>query len=259
MASSVFAFDSSKVKQADESRASTSTSTFPDLQPAAEPTRVLLHVADVKLGQVGAQPTNGVAVQRPAGVSAGAGILGSLIGMMIVKGINDSRERGAQAYAERFGHAQARIDMKKELEEQVRTAFMGNQDIRDVRLEYPESASDIEQPGLLTRIQEKNILTLNLDYGLGRDQKKLKVILTAKLWHKDEITPVFTSSIEESSEEVQGKDVSELNEQWLANDGELLISQLRSGIAKASRSLANEIEQRMSVVPQSEVEKQAFK
>jgi hypothetical protein len=259
-ASLAFAADSAMDKPTDEPRLSTSSiGALQNAPLGAEPTRFLIHVAEVKLGQVGPQATGGINAQRPAGASAGAGLIGSLLGMLIVKGINDVRERDAQAYAERFERTQARIDLKKELEDQVRAAFTGNRYFQDVRLEFPEYASDIEQPGLLTRIQERNILALNMDYGLGGDQKKLKVKLTAKLWHKDGVAPVFTSSMEYLSEEVQGNSVSELNEQWLANNGELLISQLRSGITKTSRTLASDIEQRMSMTLHQEVEKQALK
>ncbi len=90
----------------------------------------------------------------PPGTSAGVATMGNVLGILLVKGIQESQEQGMRDFRGRLEDALASFNIEQELYAEVMAALNWTQS-RNVAVEHVTEPANLEQPGLLLRIEEK--------------------------------------------------------------------------------------------------------
>jgi hypothetical protein len=189
-----------------------------------------------------AQPIAPGPIQAPAGTSAGAGIVGALAALLIIKGINDSRERPAQDFAAGIDQALTGVDLQGEVVRAISRELERTGHLRGALLEDVQDLIDMEQPGLLVRITEGEIYTVDSLCSFAPGFLSLHVSTTVRLWLKDGFKPVYTAKLEYASKDLA--DPSEPRKQWIADNGRALLQALREGIEETARLIVAETAKR---------------
>lgn len=172
-------------------------------------------------------------VQPPPGTSAGAAALGSLVATLFIRGIEGDKERAAAEFAAGLGHALSGIDLPRELADQLRKQLERAGYLKGAVLEEVSDAADLEQPGLLLRILERDIFTLDARCVFDRNMTSLHLFTSVRLWRKDGFKPVYAARLHYVSKSFA--DEQEARRRWIADEGRLLRRSLQEGIAETAR------------------------
>lgn len=181
-------------------------------------------------------------VQAPPGTSAGAVIAGHIIAMLLVKSINDSGEHTAQEFTAGIDRVLSRIDLQRTLAEAMGRAIDGDDRLRGAVLEVAEDAMDMEQPGMLVRIKEPEIYTVDVLCHFGPEFAALQMTTTIRLWLKDAYKPVFSAHVVYTSDALPGE--GDARRRWVAEEGSPLLGALREGMAETARLVVAETARR---------------
>jgi hypothetical protein len=170
-------------------------------------------------------------IQGQPGASPGANALGVVLGTLLIKGMNESNERAAREFSSGLEQALSEIDMSRELaaelgKELERTGYM-----KGASLEEVSDPSDLEQPGLLVRITERDIFTLDARYVFDSRFTSLHLLTTVRLWRKDDTKPLYTARLHYVSRRV---DEGGAKRQWIADDGAMLTAFLREAAVETA-------------------------
>ena len=192
-------------------------------------------------------------IQAQPGVSAGAMALGTILGTLLIKGMNDSEEKAAHEFSSGLVQALSEMEMNRELaaelgKELERTGYM-----KGALLEEVSDPSDLEQPGLLVRITERDIFTLDARYAFDPRFTSLHLLTTVRLWRKDETKPLYTARLHYVSRSVDSRGAKR---QWIADDGAMLTAFLREAVVETAGMFAADAALRATgdVVPNDTVQ-----
>jgi hypothetical protein len=176
----------------------------------------------------------------PPGSNAAGVAAANLVVSLIVKGINESRERDALQFHKQLAGVFSTIDIRKlvlgKIEETLRKTGFDKIAIEEVR-----EPSDLAQPSLLIRIQERNILTLNTKYSFDPSMRSMHFLISASLWKKDIVDPVYYTELQYSSDAMPDLGSTDLRAKWIADDGKLIADFLHQGIEEVARMLAADL------------------
>jgi len=201
-----------------------------DAKDPAIPRRIMLSVTKPADTLPPLNAFNG-RIQAQPGASPGATALGVVLGTLLIKGMNDSKERAAREFSSGIEQALSEMDMNRELaaalgKELERTGYM-----KGASLEEVSDPSDLEQPGLMVRITERDIFTLDARYVFDSRYTSLHLLTTARLWRKGDIRPLYTARLHYVSRRV---DEGGAKKQWIADDGAMLTAFLREGVVETA-------------------------
>jgi hypothetical protein len=202
-----------------------------DVKNPGAPRRIMLYVtrpAETLPNLPGMAGT----VQAPPGASAGAMAAGMIIGTLLIKSINDSQERAAREFSSTVAQALSSLDMRRELAEQLRTEIERTGTLKGAAFEEAADPSDLEQPGLLVRIAERDIFTIEALSGFDPHYTSLHFVSTVRLWRKDEARPLYSARLHYVSRSFA--DEGEAKREWIANNGALLNDLLREAAAETA-------------------------
>lgn len=171
-------------------------------------------------------------VQAPPGASAGAMAAGMIIGTLIIKSMNDGQERTAREFSSTVAQALSSVDMRREVAEGLRKETGRTGALKGAFIEEAADPSDLEQPGLLVRIVERDIFTIEMISVFDPRYTSLHVLSTAKLWRKDGTRPLYTARLHYVSRSFA--DEGEAKKQWIADNGALLAALLREAAAETA-------------------------
>jgi hypothetical protein len=215
-----------------------------DGKAAAVARRVMVSLGQPK-DSLAAQAPGMAPTQAPPGTGAGAAIVGTVIALLVVKGINDARERPAQELAAGIDRALAGVDLQGELvraigKELERAGHLAGAALEDVR-----EAMDMEQPGLLVRITEREIYTVDSRCFFAPDYLSVRISTTVRLWLKDAFQPAYSAKLDYVSKSLA--DATEPRAQWIAGDGRALLLALREGVEETARLFVADTEKRAAL------------
>jgi hypothetical protein len=170
-------------------------------------------------------------IQAQPGVSAGAMALGTVLGTLLIKGMNDSEEKAAREFSSGLAQALSEMDMNREFAAELGRELERTDHLKGASLEEVSDPSDLEQPGLLIRITERDIFTLDARYAFDPRFTSLHFLTTARLWRKDEARPLYTARLHYVSRSVDG---SGAKRQWIEDDGAMLTAFLREAVVETA-------------------------
>jgi hypothetical protein len=209
-----------------------------DIRSAGIARRIMLSVAP-PAESLTAQFVFHGGVQAPPGTSPGAAAAGTLIGLLIVKSMEDSKQRGVAEFTAGVNDALSQVDMARELGERLRAELDRAGYLKGAVLERVSDASDLEQPGLLVHIKERDIYALHVRSAFDPQATSLHVLTNARLWRKDDPNPVYAGRLRYVSRSLG--DDPEARRRWIADNGALLKRTLREGIAETARIFVADI------------------
>ena len=202
-----------------------------DAKDPRVPRRILLNVTR-PADTLPKLPGMGGTVTAPPGASAGAVAAGVIIGTLFIKGMNDAQERAAREFSSTVAQALSSVDMRRELAEGLRRETGRTGALKGAFIEEAADPSDLEQPGLLVRIAERDIFTIETLSVFDPRYTSLHVLSTAKLWRKDATRPLYTARLHYVSRSFA--DEGEAKRQWIADNGALLAALLREAAAETA-------------------------
>lgn len=175
--------------------------------------------------------------QAPPGVSGGAAALGTIIGMMFVNKMNASERETALQFKRQIDHALAELDIKSELKNALATELQKEELSDHLEFESVVRGHELAQPGLLTRITEKNILTLATAVSFDAELRAICIRGSAKLWRKDQTKPLYYSELNYASQRFEETGLKDLRARWSSDNGEMLRSRIKEGLAEIAHML----------------------
>lgn len=94
-----------------------------------------------------------------------------------------------------------------------------------IAIEHPEDATDLEQPGLLSRITERNVITVSVQCFFDEDGRRFNSITDVYVWKKNQTVPIYFTQLFYSSPTIASAIGSEPFDYWLKDNGKALLSQ----------------------------------
>ena len=155
------------------------------------PVRLMTHVETDSLMPDAPHLTGGAHVQPTPGVSGPALALGSILGNLLIGQLNASQQRTAAQRTVALKAVLGRSAPGVRLHDGLK-AMLSGAGFAELRHEPSADSFDMEQPGLLRRIEEPHILTAHASYGWtggGLDTPWVKMRL--RLWAKGGHRPVL--------------------------------------------------------------------
>ena len=134
---------------------------------------------------------NAAAVPPGAPGAAAAGLIGALVGAMLTRSGNVSRAEQVQQM--NLLSDQALASLQNKLRPLLREELVARQLHETTELEHVDDPMDLDQPGMLRRIQEPLIMTSEFSCRFDESFKRLKISLAMKVWRKGELRPVRNS------------------------------------------------------------------
>ena len=172
-------------------------------------------------------------VHAPPGTSVGAAVAGNIIAMLIIKGVEDAKERKTAEFAGGLNRVLANMDVRRELADQLRKELERSGYLKGAWFEMVNDVSDLEQPGLLIRIPEREIYTVDVRCVFDREMASLHMFTDVRLWHKGGFKPAHTTRLQYVSKRLPQTD--DTRPMWMANEGALLRQALMEGITETAR------------------------
>jgi hypothetical protein len=169
----------------------------------------------------------------PPGTSPGTAAIGTVLGLLLVRGIEDGKARAVAEFAAGVNDALSQVDIASELADELRRELERTGYLKGAVLERVNDASDLEQPGLLVRIEERDIFALDVRCAFDRQITSLHLFTSVRLWRKDDPTPVYAARLHYISKSFSEE--QEARRLWIADNGALLKRTLREGIAETAR------------------------
>lgn len=193
-----------------------------DIPPAIasdKPLRLMMHVSSK--GLHGDPTSTGLYFnsQPPPGVSPGANAAGIIIGALIIGGMNEAERRSVLQSRAKVKEMLARRDLEAEWREKLLRTAATQSWFAKSKVEHVTDPLDLEQPGLLVRITEETILTVDTRLLLQTDMSRVHAATTLRIWRKQDHVPLYCRQIVVISEAATSGNA---NEHWLANEGERL-------------------------------------
>jgi hypothetical protein len=125
------------------------------------------------------------------------------------------------------------LNMTHELAEAMRSEIEHIAHLKGAVLERVTDATDLEQPGLLVRIEERDIFTIEVRCAFDRQLRSLHLFTSVRLWRKDDPRPLYDGRLHYVSRSFV--DEEEARRLWIAENGALLKQAFREGIAETAR------------------------
>ena len=207
-----------------------------DAKDPAITRRIMLNVAKPAETLAAPMVFYGPVAQPPPGTSPGAAAIGNVLGMLIVSRIEAGKDRTVAEFASGVTQALSGLDMRRELADALRKELERTGHLKGAVLEEVADASDVEQPGLLVRIQERDIFTLDVRCVFDRRMTSLHLLSGVRFWRKDDFKPLHSAQLHYVSKSFG--DESEARRRWIEDDGALLKQSLREGIVETARMFA---------------------
>jgi hypothetical protein len=205
--------------------------------PQDEPLRVMLYSNEFNLYPRLNRGPIYVPYQNVAGASAGQAALGAAIGMMFVNRLNSSERAQALAFKSQIDEALAQLDIKGELEHALSAELLlGEQPL--LAFEHAVRGHELAQPGLLTRIAEKNILTLATEVSFDTELRAIAIRSSVKLWRKEQTRPLYYTELSYLSPRLPETSQKDLRARWVNDGGALLRTRIQEGLAEVAHMLA---------------------
>lgn len=189
-----------------------------------------------------------VPYQNVPGANAGQAALGAAIGMMFVNRMNSSERGQALAFKGQIDEALAQLDIKGELEHALAIELQRD-GYAHLAFEHVVRGHELAQPGLLTRIEEKNILTLATEVSFDAELRALCIRASAKLWHKEQTRPLYHSDLSYLSPSLQETSQKELRARWASDNGALLRAHIQEGLAEVAHMVALDLKSNEAAPP----------
>jgi hypothetical protein len=200
----------------------------------AAPLRLMLHAnAFSILPQQAVTGYYGSPPPAPPGTGVGAAALGNVLGILLVKGITERKEQARLEFIQQIEDALANFNIGQELSAEVATTLKRAQ-FSSLAIEPVDEPANLEQPGLLVRIQENLILTLSTQCSFDAQLRSVHMETAARLWSKGKTKPVYLSRLRFSSPSLGDLGMDDLRDSWSANNGALLLGYLRQGIRETA-------------------------
>ncbi len=204
-----------------------------------EPTRVMLYVSKFSIYPQLNQPA--IFIQTPASSDPLASLVGAIVAVSFINESNKSDRDSAINFNTNINNALSSININDELKIAIQTDLSKNETFKKLEFEEAGHINELSQAGLLTRIEEKSILTLATRIHFDTQLKSLCFESSAKIWRKNEAKPIYFTDLNYSSAYLLETNKNDLKKKWISNGGELLTSKIREGITEISHMLANDL------------------
>lgn len=180
-------------------------------------------------------------IQAPASGDPLASLVGAFIAVALINESNKSDRDSAINFNKDLNNALISININEELKLAIQTELSENDSFKKLEFEELTHINELAQAGLITKIEEKTILTLATRVHFDAQLKSLCFETNAKIWRKNETKPLYFTELSYSSAYLQESNKGELKKIWTLNNGELLIAKIKEGIADISHMLAKDI------------------
>jgi len=174
-------------------------------------------------------------VQSPPGTHIGAAFIGTVIGVLIASNI-PPKGRDEAEFRQQFGARMANISFEKLARETYQSLLSSINSFKTASWEAVFDGSDLEQVGLLTKISEDRIMTLEVSLKPPAKTGAPSLLTTIHLWNKAAATPVYSGHFSTS---LESEYVNNRNS-WVEDEGETLAKALNAGIAQSVKDMLAE-------------------
>lgn len=205
-------------------------------------TRIMLYSNEFSLLPV--SRLNGIYLgnQAPPGVSAGSATLGLMLASLFINHVNSQDAADAVAFKNTVEHYLQDIDIKNEIQNSLSAALTMTQQFKHLEFEHVKRVFELAQPGLLIKIEEKQIMTLTISVSFDHDLKAILIHAQGKLWLKNSSVPIYASEFSYLSSPIQASTLEQLRILWTANQGEQLKVKIREGIHELMWMVAQDMQ-----------------
>lgn len=169
-------------------------------------------------------------------VSPAYSIAGNVISALIIKAYNDNGNSNKVELKNRMVSVLKDVNITKQFEQRI-TESLQQAAFDRIAIEHPEDATDLEQPGLLARIGEKNILTVSVECFFDTDGRRFNSIADVYVWRTNETVPIYFSQLYYSSPTIASSIGIEPFDYWLKDNGQALLSQFPIAAQETARML----------------------
>jgi hypothetical protein len=202
-----------------------------------EQTRVMLYTSKFSIYPQLNQPA--MFIQMPVSGDPLASLVGAIVAVTFINESNKSNRDSAINFNNDLNLALlSSININDELKLALQTELSKNESFKKLEFEEVGHINELSQAGLLTRIEEKSTLTLATRVHFDAQLKSLCFESSAKIWRKNEAKPIYFTDLSYSSANLTESNKVDLKQKWVSNNGELLISKIREGIAEIAHMLA---------------------
>lgn len=177
----------------------------------------------------------------PPNVTPAAGALGMVIGTWLINHQASQEATAAMNFKTQVEQHLQEINITEELQQSLHAALMGTEQFKDLAFEHAKRSFELAQPGLLVRIEEKQIMTLATSVSFDHAMKAILISAQAKLWLKNQSAPIYSSDFSYVSPAIAANGVEAQRSAWLANQGQALKDRIRQGIQELSWMVAQDM------------------
>ena len=186
----------------------------------------------------------------PPGVSGGAATAGNIIGMLVVKAVTENDQKNVHEYRENLEAILSQFDFSTELSSEIAQVLKGA-NFKGVATELVPEQTELEQPGLLVRIPENNIVTLSTICYFDKAQRNVNISSAVRVWKKNSSKAFYFTEMRYSSPSLP--DAADPHQAWLENNGALLVGYLHQGVHEIGKMFSLDLLQQggvgMAAVP----------
>jgi hypothetical protein len=187
---------------------------------ADKPLRFMMHVTSRGLHGDPAAPVGMYSnPSPPPGVSPGGNAAAAIIAALVIGGINESQRRSMLQTRAQVKEMLSRRDIEGEWREKALKAATAHAWFAKSQVEHVSDPLDLEQPGMLVRITESTIMTMDTRLLLQTDLVRVHASSSVYVWRRQDHVPLYCRHIIVVSEAASPEGASQ---HWLANDGERL-------------------------------------
>lgn len=137
-------------------------------------------------------PVNIPPIQPQPGVSPGAAAVGQIIGILLARTVIERSGKEKIEARKAMDVGLERADANRYFSEQLQARLAAGQGLRWAPFETVPEPADLEQPGLLKRVVEANILTLESAFEWDDKSANLAIATRAKVWRKEGFAPALS-------------------------------------------------------------------
>lgn len=205
-------------------------------------TRVMLYSSPFSIYPPYNQSGGYIAIPAVQGVDPVSSLVGAIVGAAIINETNKAERDKAVRFNQEIDRVLTGLNINENFQTALQNRFEHDNWLQIREYEPVSHINELAQPGLLVRIEEDSILTLQTKVHFDSQLKSLWVEASAKLWRKNQARPIYFSEISYASPQLAESQKQDLQKKWIEQDGTLLIERIKEGIAEVARLLAMDLE-----------------
>lgn len=212
-----------------------------DQYSAEDQTRVMLFSHSFSLLPSNKQSGLYLGNTLPPNVTPAAGAIGIVLGTWLVNQQVSQEATAAMNFKTQIEQHLQEINITEEIQQALHAALVNSEQFKQLTFEHAKRSYELAQPGLLVRIEEKQIMTLATSVSFDHAMKAILINAQAKLWLKDQSQPIYSSDFSYVSPAIAATGTEAQRTAWLANQGQALKERIRQGIQELSWMVAQDM------------------